>query len=179
MKNAAHKKLQHLGMGAAALAVLTGVSGCAYVSPQATMDSYAPGDGIQMDLGDVQLRNILVVAEDENSEGRVLGTLINTGDQPETVTMDANGARASVEVPANQEVVLEKSRPVLLDRAGANPGLMVDTTFTADNEDQTIQVPVLDHTYPRYASFVPGGAPSTPANPSNTPAPEGEAHGGH
>ena len=124
MKNAAHKKLQHLGMGAAALAVLTGVSGCAYISPQATMDSYAPTDGIQMDLGDVQLRNILVVAEDENSEGRVLGTLINTGDQTETVTMDANGARASVEVPANQEVVLEKSRPVLLDRAGANPGLM-------------------------------------------------------
>ena len=51
MKNAAHKKLQHLGMGAAALAVLTGVSGCAYISPQATMDSYAPTDGIQMDLG--------------------------------------------------------------------------------------------------------------------------------
>ena len=93
MKNAAHKKLQHLGMGAAALAVLTGVSGCAYISPQATMDSYAPTDGIQMDLGDVQLRNILVVAEDENSEGRVLGTLINTGDQTDPGNCGSDGQR--------------------------------------------------------------------------------------
>ena len=182
MKKAAHKKLQQLGLGAAALAVLTGVSGCAYISPQATKDSFAPADGVQMDLGDVKLRNVLVVAEDAASEGRVLGTVINNGDKAQTVTLDADGAKATVEVPANQEVVLEKSKPVLLDRAGAEPGLMVDTTFTADGNDSTVSVPVLDHTYPRYASFVPGGAPTTPANPSNTKAPEGHAEhaeGGH
>ena len=32
-------------------------------------------------------------------------------------------------------------------------------------------VPVMDHTYERYAEFIPGGAPTTPANPSNTPKP--------
>ena len=179
MKNAAHKKLQQLVLGAAALAVLTGVSGCAYISPQATADTYAPADGVQMDLGDVQLRNVLVVAEDADSQGRVLGTVINNGDTAQTVTMDADGATATIEVPANQEVVLEKSKPVMLDKAGADPGLMVDTSFTADGQDSNASVPVLDHTYPRYASFVPGGAPTTPANPSNTKAPEGHSEGGH
>ena len=40
----------------------------------------------------------------------------------------------------------------------------------------------LDHTFERYAEFVPGGAPTTPANPSNTPVPHGEMvgeEGGH
>ena len=68
---------------------------------------------------------------------------------------------------------------MLLDKAGADPGLMVDTSFTADGQDSNASVPVLDHTYPRYASFVPGGAPTTPANPSNTKAPEGHSEGGH
>ncbi|MBK4121359.1 hypothetical protein JHD97_10170 [Kocuria rhizophila] len=179
VKNAAHKKLQHLGMGAAAFAVLTSVSGCVYISPQATTVSFAPADGVQMDLGDLQLRNVLVVAENADSEGRVLGTVINNGDSTQTVTLDAKGSSAKVEVPANKEVVLEKSKPVLLEKAGANPGLMVDTTFSGDGQNQTVSVPVLDHTYPRYASFVPGGAPTTPANPSNTKAPEGKHEGGH
>lgn len=178
MKNAAHKKLQHLGLGAAALAVLTSVSGCAYISPQATTDSFAPADGIQMDLGDLKLRNVLVVAKDANSEGRVLGTVINNDDAAQTLTMDASGSTVKIDVPANKEVVLEKSEPVMLERAGANPGLMVDTTFRAGNDDETVSVPVLDYTYPRYASFMPGGVPSTPANPSNTPNAE-KAEGGH
>ncbi|RKQ33621.1 hypothetical protein [Kocuria tytonis] len=183
MKNAAHKKLQHLGAGVAALAVLTSVSGCSYISPQATMDSFAPADGVQMNLGDIQLRNVLVVAEGADSEGRVLGTVINNGDSARTVTLDAKGSSAKIEVPANKEVVLEKSKPVMLDRAGADPGLMVDTKFATGDQDDTVSVPVLDHTYSRYASFVPGGAPTTPANPSNTAAPEkhgeGQAEGGH
>ncbi|MDO4919258.1 hypothetical protein [Kocuria sp.] len=172
MKNAAHKKLQHLGTGVAALAVLTTVSGCAYISPQATLDSFAPADGVQMDLGDMQLRNILVVGESADSEGRVLGTVINNGNDEQSLTLDAGGATATIQVPANGEVILEKSKPVILDRAGANPGLMVTTKFTGDGKDNTVSVPVLDHTYARYASFVPGGAPTTPANPSNTPKAE-------
>ncbi|GEC99955.1 hypothetical protein KVA01_21100 [Kocuria varians] len=178
MKNAAHKKLQQLGLGAAALAVLTGVSGCAYISPQATTDSFAPADGIQMDLGDLQLRNVLVVAKDADSEGRVLGTVINNDDSDQTLTMDADGSTVKIDVPANKEVVLEKSEPVLLQRAGAKPGLMVNTTFRAEDKDQTVSVPVLDYTFPYYASFMPGGVPSTPANPSNTPNAE-KAECGH
>ena len=41
------------------------------------------------------------------------------------------------------------------------------------------ELPVLDHAFPRYAEYIPGGAPSTPANPSNTKAPEGHSEGGH
>lgn len=178
MKNAARKKLQHFGLGAAAAAALLTATGCGYVSPQATADEYAPSDGIQTDLGDVKVRNFMILAEDADSEGRVIGTVLNDSDEPATLSIDADGVTADIEVPANDVVVLEKSEPVTLDRAGAEPGLMVETEFEAEGQTATIPVPVLDHTYPRYASLMPGGAPSTPSNPSNTPKAESE-EGGH
>ncbi|MBD2763497.1 hypothetical protein IEE91_13330 [Kocuria sp. cx-455] len=178
MKNAARKKLQHFGLGAAAAAALLTATGCGYVSPQATADEYAPSDGIQADLGDVKVRNFMILAEDANSEGRVIGSVINEGSEPATLSIDADGATAEVQVPANDAVMLEKSDPVTIDRAGAEPGLMVETELEADGQSSTQSVPVLDHTYPRYASLMPGGAPSTPGNPSNTPKAESE-EGGH
>ncbi|GAA4695493.1 hypothetical protein GCM10025781_11560 [Kocuria gwangalliensis] len=178
MKNAARKKLQHFGLGAAAAAALLTATGCGYVSPQATADEYAPSDGIQADLGDVKVRNLMILAADADSEGRVIGSVVNEGSEPATLSIDADGATAEVEVPANDTVMLETSEPVMVDRAGAGPGLMVETELEADGQSSTQSVPVLDHTYPRYASLMPGGAPSTPANPSNTPKAESE-EGGH
>ena len=178
MKNAARKKLQHFGLGAAAAAALLTATGCGYVSPQATADEYAPSDGIQTDLGDVKVRNLMILAEDADSEGRLIGTVLNDGDQDATLTLNADGSTAEIEVPANDQVVLEDEDPVTLDQAGAMPGLMVETEFEADGQTVTQSVPVLDHTYPRYATLMPGGAPSTPANPSNTPKAESD-EGGH
>ena len=178
MKNAARKKLQRIGWGAAVAAGLLTATGCGYVSPQATAEEYAPADGIEQTLGDVKVRNLLIVAESEDSEGRVLGTVINDGDQDATLTLDAEGSTARIPVAAHESVVLEKSKPVILDRAGAIPGLLVSTKLQADGQAASASVPVLDHTYPRYASFVPGGAPTTPANPSNTYHPADE-EGGH
>lgn len=178
MKNAVRKKLQHVGLGVAATAAVLTATGCGYVSPQATADEYAPSDGIQTDIGDIKVRNLLVVAEDANSEGRVLGTLVNTSDTPETVTLTTADASTQIKVPANDSLQLEKAQPVTLAKAGAQPGRMTNATIKADGQSAEVGLPVLDHTFPRYASFVPGGAPSTPANPSNTPHEKSE-EGGH
>ena len=59
------------------------------------------------------------------------------------------------------------------------PAEDVVVTITVDGETLEHELPVLDHTFQRYAEYIPGGAPSTPANPSNTPAPEDEEEGGH
>lgn len=182
MKIAAPKLLQRAGLSAAAAAALLSTAGCAYINPPATTMTYSPADGIVEQVGDVKLTNMLIVATAADAEGRVLGTLDNDGDEDVTLSMDVDGATAEVRIPANGTVDLEEADPVVVDRAGAAPGLMVETVFTADGESLVEQVPVLDHTFPRYAEFVPGGAPSTPANPSNTPVPHGEMvgeEGGH
>ncbi|MFE7631901.1 hypothetical protein [Kocuria sp. NPDC057446] len=182
MKIAARQKLRRAGLSAAAAAALLTTTGCAYINPPATTMVYSAADGIVEQVGDVKLANVLIVATGADEEGRVLGTLVNDGDQDVTLTIDADGATAEVPIPAGGSVNLEQDEEIVLDRAGAEPGLKVETEFTAGGESHTDQVPVLDHTFPRYAEFIPGGAPDTPANPSNTPVPVEEMvgqEGGH
>ena len=170
MKIAARQKLQRAGLSAAAVAALLSATGCSSINPVATADvGYAPADGVVVELGELDITNLLVVAESAQSPGRLLGSLSNNGDQPVTVDLDTGSDTATIDVPAAGSVLLEEAEPVLLDPAGAEPGLMLETRISAAGETATESVPVLDHTFPRYAEFVPGGAPSTPANPSNTP----------
>ncbi|MFF0904701.1 UNVERIFIED_CONTAM: hypothetical protein RF653_13570 [Kocuria sp. CPCC 205316] len=177
MKIAARQKLRRAGLSAAAAAALLTTAGCAYINPPATTMVYSAADGIVEQVGDVKLANVLIVATGAEEEGRVLGTLSNRGQEDVTLTMDVDGATAEVQIPAGGSVELDQAEPVLVDRAGADPGLMVETEFTAGGESLTERVPVLDHTFERYAEFVPGGAPTTPANPSNTPVPVEEMVG--
>lgn len=179
MNIAARKKAKMAGLCAAVVAATLSVTGCSYINPQATTMPYSPGDGIVEEMDQVSLNNILIVAESESDPGRLLGTVVNKTGEDITLTVTTDQASAEVEVPANGETRLEDpENEVTLDQAGAQPGLMVETTFDTGEYELTKSVPILDHTFPRYAEYVPGGAPETPANPSNTPgaAEHGSGH---
>ncbi|WP_144794447.1 hypothetical protein [Kocuria palustris] len=180
MTTAARKRLRTIGLGAAFAAAALTSTGCAVTSPQATTDDYSPADGIVGQVGEVSVNNLLIAAESGDSEGRLLGTLVNESGDDASVEIAVEGASpVTVDVPAGGEVRFEDdANEELVDPAGADPGLLVPATLTVGGETLEHELPVLDHTYPRYAEYIPGGAPSTPANPSNTPAPEGE-EGGH
>lgn len=170
MKIAARKSLKRAGLSAAAVAALLTATGCSAINPVATAEvGYAPADGIVVEMGELKATNLLIVARSADAEGRLLGSLTNDSEQEITVTVDADGATGEIAVPAGSTVMLEEADPVILDPAGAMPGLMVETEISAAGQSVTESVPVLDHTFERYAEFIPGGAPSTPANPSNTP----------
>ena len=179
MKIAAPKNVKRAGLSAAAVAALLSATGCSATSPVATAEvDYAPADGIVVELGEIDLTNMLVVATGAEEPGRLLGSMANDTERPVTVTVDNGFASAEILVPAFETVRLTDVDPVILDPAGASPGLMVETEFSVAGESLVDQVPVLDHSFPRYAEFVPGGAPSTPANPSLHPEPAEEG-GGH
>ncbi|KAA9393465.1 hypothetical protein FCK90_11765 [Kocuria coralli] len=179
MNIAARKKAKMAGLCAAVFAATLSVTGCSYINPQTTTLEYSPADGIVEEMEDVSLNNVLIVAESGDQPGRLLGTVVNKTAQDVTLNVSTNEASAQVEVPANGETLLEDAdNETLLDPAGAEPGMMIETTFSTDLDSLTKSLQVLDHTFPRYAEYVPGGAPSTPANPSNTPGAAEEAHGG-
>lgn len=187
MTTAARKRLRTIGLGAAfAAAALTSAGCAALTNDQDTASHYSPADGIVEQVGDLSVNNLLIVAESADSDGRLLGTLVNESDEDMTVEIEVEGAEPiTVDVPPTDgvrdgEVRFEDDEnEQLVVPAGAEPGLLVPVTITADGETLEHELPVLDHTFPRYAEYIPGGAPSTPANPSNTPAPEGEEEGGH
>lgn len=161
---------------------LIGPTGCGYINPQQTTYQYAASDGIHAEVGPAKLRNILIVASDENQPGRVIGAIYNSSPNDITVSLNgAGGAQAEVAVEKNSYTLLNESTdPVILSTAGGRPGSLVDITVTEDETDMTqvIKVPVLDGTLPEYAPYLPGGPPTPSPGPTSTatqgPAPAGD-----
>lgn len=156
---------------ALAAAVLTATAGCGYIHQQPTTFHYDASDGVSANVGDIRVRNIMVVTNDAESEGRLLGTVLNGADREATVTVDTGKATARIEVPANSEVHLEDDE-TLVDPAGVLPGKMLEgTKISVGGQSTTTDVPVLNGALDEYRQYIPGGSDYTP------PAKPTESHG--
>ena len=65
--------------GAAVLAL--GLSGCSLNSPVQTDVDYPAADGVGLSLGDVQLRNVAVVATTKDGPGTLIGQVVTQGER--------------------------------------------------------------------------------------------------
>ncbi|MBH0029290.1 hypothetical protein I6F53_20320, partial [Pseudoalteromonas sp. SWN29] len=55
-----------------------GTAGCSFITPTATLNQYDPSDGIGADVGDVKVRNVLAISNDDNSAVSLMITVVNT-----------------------------------------------------------------------------------------------------
>jgi len=170
--------------GAAAVALaLLGATGCGAINEQATTKQYAASDGIVRNVGDVKLRNLLIVAADEAEPGRIIGTAVNTSSSPVELSFEAEGGTAQVTIPANSEYRFddvaedEVEGEAVLAQAGAMPGALAPVTVTAASDSEELQIPVVDGTLPEYAQYVPGGWVAPAAESSESAGTGEEAHG--
>ena len=165
-----------------AAAALVGVlAGCG-LSPIQTTIAYDPSDGVSARVGDVQVRNLLVVGTTADAPGIISGVLLNGGTAAVTVTLaSGTSAPVPVDVPAGGSVQLgatgadpaATTAPGTPGRAiaqlsvvGAPAGAVIAVTLTsAGGGTTTVQVPVVPPTN-QYASLTPSAAP-----PSEGPAP--------
>ncbi|WP_448005626.1 hypothetical protein [Agromyces bauzanensis] len=144
---------------ALALGLVMGAAGCAMVTPQATTEKYEPSDGVSADLGDLDLRNVLVVSED-GEDGTLVMTVVNRGERRATlgVQFGEGGDVVEVAVPAGETLVLgsEDEEPVVLEGMDAEVGGLVPMYFQyGDVEGVEKLVPVLDARLPEYADLAP------------------------
>ncbi|MFT4470348.1 hypothetical protein ACMX2H_10610 [Arthrobacter sulfonylureivorans] len=176
MKIAPKNRVQRtLVAGAAALTLLAS-TGCGAINEQATTKSYSASDGIVANVGPIGLRNVMVVAENEDSTGRLLGTVVNSSDSPVQLSMTGSGSTATVTVPADGQINFEDEKnKTTVDRPGAAPGALANVTVRVNNESAEVKIPVLDGTLPEYNSFLPTPAPTESAAPEESPAPTDEA----
>jgi hypothetical protein len=77
------------GPAAALAAVLLGaaaaLAACSTQSPTQTNVPYQPADGIDVDLGALEARGLVLVSAAKGAGGVIVGSLINTGNDPLTV----------------------------------------------------------------------------------------------
>ncbi len=182
--NSAPKNRVQQAVAAGAVLLTLGVSGCSFTTDQSTTTPYAASDGIVKDLGPVLLRNILIVGRDDETAGRLVGTVFNTSDDPVTLSIQAGGASTEVTIDGQGQFRFEEesSDDATLEGLEDIPGSLIDVEFDVEGEQAVFEVPVLDGTLEEYREYVPGGYTPRPSEPAATEeaaeGAEGEAAGG-
>ncbi|WP_336704658.1 hypothetical protein [Micrococcus terreus] len=149
------RRLAAVGLATAAL---LGATGCSAINPQATTIDYAPSDGIVETVGDAEVLNLLLVSGERDAEGRYIGSVANSSEEPIEVSLTVNGTTTRVSVPGGEVLSLETSENEhVIPSTGTFPGGMAQGTIEVDGQSQDVQIPVLDGTLPEYREFVPGG----------------------
>ncbi|MDO5503756.1 MAG: hypothetical protein Q4G67_11345 [Actinomycetia bacterium] len=143
--------------GLSALALVALLSGCFYVSPMATENVYNPGHGVSVDLGPVQVRNLMVVGTAEGEPATVSAYVLNNGTEAVTVNFSAGGEPVGVEVPRNAAMQISpagEGEGVTLDSLGVAPGAMVPLSVQVDDgAPAQVGVPSITAGAPMYEDF--------------------------
>lgn len=148
-------------IAAAVVTVLT-LTGCGFFTPVATMKPYDPSDGVGADMGDLALRNILLIAND-NHEATLVMTVVNRSE--EDIVLNLQYGDADVRVTESLTVAGGNSRTNVGDDPGttiivSDPNKVVGALFPIYFEygsvpGEVVLVPVLDGSLPEYELYVP------------------------
>lgn len=161
-----------IGIGAMAF------TGCSAINEHSTTRIYSASDGVRLDLGQLELRNVLIISEVADGPGRVTGTFYNQS--ASEITLTVSGAAGS-----QTEIVVKPGTPTVLNAVGDEhilstvagaPGTVETVelrTSGATTETASLEVPVLDGTLKEYQNLVPTVTPSAePVAEASTEATE-------
>ncbi len=149
-----------------AAGVLLGTSGCNLLAPQSTTKHYDASDGVSGNVGDLAVRNAIVLSED-GTTGSLLVTVVNTGDSAHSLNVQFDGATGKV----NQKITVKadsttafgtEDGPLIpMDAISAQPGSLFPVYFQyGDQTGVELLVPVLDGTLGTYSTLLPTAAPT-------------------
>lgn len=149
--------------------VVVSTTACGFNAEMGTSVPYSPSDGINVrDFGPVEVRNAMIVIDEEGTVGNFIAAIINMTDSSETLTMEIGEGddtiTETVEVRANTVVSLgtEDTEPLRLEGIDAEPGSTLPVYFqSGDAEGVAGNVPVLNGDLDYLSTLVPTPAPST------------------
>ncbi|MBN9140901.1 MAG: hypothetical protein J0H23_08745 [Micrococcales bacterium] len=160
-------------------ALVVGLSGCALWQQPETGREYDASDGVSLNLGDLELRNVLVLTEDGDL-GNLVGTAVNTtgADIDFTVQWNIDGTYHEVELTARAHGRTSfgtDGDQVTLQPLGEKAGSMLDTVVHISSDQKELRIPVLDATLPEYDGALP--TPTPTPTPRSTPSPSATPEG--
>jgi hypothetical protein len=148
-------------IAAAVITVLT-LTGCGFVTPVATMKAYDPSDGVGADIGDLALRNILLIAN-ESQEATLIMTVVNRSD--DDIVLNLQYGDADVRVTESVTLAGGNTRTNVGDDPGttiviSDPNKTIGALFPIYFEygsvpGEVVLIPVLDGSLPEYELYVP------------------------
>ncbi|MCU1437501.1 MAG: hypothetical protein JWP66_588 [Naasia sp.] len=172
-------KVRALAAALLAAALAVGVSGCTFLGGEVLPRQYDPSDGLSADVGDLDIRNALLI-EGEEGRANLLLSVINQSadDQPlavqyESTSPDAQNGRVTVDlsIPARSTVTFgwQDTEQLVLEGIDTQAGALFPVYFVSgETEGVERQLPVLDTTLAEYSDLAPSPSPT----PTPTPTPE-------
>jgi hypothetical protein len=145
---------------AVAGAALT-LSACQTQSPIQTDVTYSPADGVPVDLGPVQLRDLVVISPGKDKPGVLSASVSNNSGEARRISFALpQGQPVFAEAPAHSEQRLSDASQVQLASMPVNPGDVVTLSVQSPGAPSTVVVvPVLPASG-YYASLSPTNAPA-------------------
>lgn len=146
-----------------AAAVIIGSTGCTFISRQATTIQYDAADQVSAHLGDVQLRGLLVIA-DEEGNGQLLLVAVNDSATTRTLsiqyTLDDGTRTAQTLTLAPHQTTSygfgDSGDQLLLTGVTATLGTNLEIYFQAGDVSGVMKhVPVLGTDWEQYADLAP------------------------
>lgn len=185
--------VKHRLRSAAAVAIsvvsLSGVAGCAVFSPPTVLRPYQPSDGLSATVGDVSVRNALVVAPAADQPGVVSAALVNSGEQAAQVTVTVtsgstpttgtftvgpgstftigSGSGAPTETSGDAESAT--TGWLQLPTVTEVPGELIPMTFDAGGQSASLNAPIVRPCF-AYAQLTPTPSASASATAGATPS---------
>ena len=155
---------------ALAIGLALGTSACTFFAPQATLIHYDPSDGVSATVGDIQLRNVLVISP-TGKDANLVGVMINSSASDQTVdfqyTRHSDGATQRVDEPVliPAGAIISFGNPgvqqLVFRDANVKPGTLLSLFIQYGNETgQKVRVPVLDGSQTIYSDLTPSPTPT-------------------
>lgn len=149
------KKIASVSMiGLAALSL----AGCSLSNNVASLDPYAPSDGVLVDTNNLKARNLLLI-QGESGKAVLIGSFVNSKAQDVTATLqtqdvDGNDVRVEFNVPAEQkfDIGYNGTEGITL-QLNAEPGSMHEVYLNDGSDPIGILVPVVDGSLEEYRPY--------------------------
>ncbi len=163
-----------------AVTLLMGTAACGIFVDSATLKPYSAGDGLNVNVGALQLRNVLVITDD-SGDASLVATIVNDTTAVQYLAVEfRTGTPVDLTVVANEgltKVGLADRNPAIARGTALTAGQYVDVYFQYGEQDGVMMaIPVLDGSYELYAPYAPSlFAPEPAITPDVTPSatPEG------
>jgi hypothetical protein len=126
------------------------------------MKDYDPSDGVGTEIGELALRNIMLITND-SGEGNLVMTVVNSGGNDVSLNVQytdgGSQINKTIDVPSEPALLRVGDDPgaaVLFSGSDVIPGGLAPIYFQyAENPGELVLVPVLDGTLPEYELLVP------------------------
>jgi hypothetical protein len=155
-------KVRIVAAAVLAVGVALGTAGCNLIQPQATRLAYDASDGVSLNVGELQLRNLMIISDNGETGNLLVGIANSTGvDADLHISFISGGelVEGHLEVPSNDKTVTSwgsgSEDRIILGGINTMPGGLLEVAFEADGDTKTVLVPVLTSAQPEYEGLEP------------------------